>query len=378
MKGRPVYLRASGHYSARGNGVDAVCDALLRGETGHALRTVTNRAWPYFAFSESGAKAILSAETAVCSVRRQLREKRVIADELWHDMPLFIGSSSGFIGVLERSRSTDHPELPSSADFIAQIANWFGVRATPWCFSTACTSSLAALDAAATLIASGAIRHAVVLGIELANDTTLAGFASLGLLTAHESRPLDRQRDGMVLGEAVAGIFLSSEAPSELADSPTNAWRLAGLDMRLDAHSMTGPRPDGAIIAEAMQRAMAQAGLTSHSIDLVKLQASGNPGTDQAEAAAISNVFGNAVPALLSLKPYFGHTMGASGAVELSALLACLDRGWLPATPGFAEVDPEIGLSPTQQAQAFDAQHVLFNLSGFGGCASAVISREGR
>jgi 3-oxoacyl-[acyl-carrier-protein] synthase-1 len=373
MKGRPVYLRASGHCSARGNGLAAVADAVLRGDTAHATRTLAGRKWPFFALPANGADAFDAAEAAVSAVGAQLRRERLLSEALWREMPLFIGSSSGFVGLLENSCVGD--DLPAAAAFADQIAAWLGVRSTPWCFSTACTSSMAALDAAATLIASGAIDHAVVLGIELANATTLAGFASLELLSSDCCRPLDRHRDGMVLGEAVAGILLSCERPDDAAAS---CWRLAGLDMRLDAHSLTGPRPDGAIVAEAMQSAMAQAGVGRGAIDLIKLQASGSPTADLAEARAIVRIFAAEVPPLVSLKPYFGHTLGASGAVELTALTACLERGKLPATPGFAEIDPQVGLAPTQVSRDIAVRHALFNLSGFGGTAAAVIARQQR
>ena len=148
--------------------------------------------------------------------------------------------------------------------------------------------------------------------------------------------------------------------------------------MRLEAYSMTGPQPSGTIFAEVMQNAMTQADVPCHAIDLIKVQAGGSPGADLAEATAISRLFGKEVPPLVSLKPYFGHTLGASGTVELTALIACLARGKLPATPGFTTVDPEIGLSPTQESRNIDVRHLLFNLSGFGGTVAAVISREDR
>jgi 3-oxoacyl-(acyl-carrier-protein) synthase len=176
----------------------------------------------------------------------------------------------------------------------------------------------------------------------------------------------------MVLGEAVAGILLSCEKPDAAAAS---CWRLAGLDMRLDAHSQTGPHTDGVIVAEAMESAMAQAGVRPAAIDLIKLQASGSPTADLAEARAIRRIFAAGPPPLLSLKPYFGHTLGASGAVELTALTACLARGKLPATPGFAQVDPQIALSPTRRSGDVAVRHLLFNLSGFGGTAAAVLAR---
>ncbi|MEI7432407.1 MAG: beta-ketoacyl synthase N-terminal-like domain-containing protein, partial [Betaproteobacteria bacterium] len=338
MKRKAVYIGASGHCSARGSELSTVADALLRGDTCHSTKSLLGSHWPYFALPEMEGDG-----AAVASVGLQLRESLPISEKQWREMPLFIGSSSFFIGMLEKSGAGTGLDLPPAAAFARQIAAWMGIDSTPWCFSTACTSSFAALDAAASLITSGAIPHAVVLGVELDNATTLAGFASLNLLSTERCRPFDRQRDGMVLGEAVAGLFISGQQSSTSGAS----WRLAGLDLRLDAHSITGPQPDGAIIVEAMHSAMTQAGLSCHEIDLIKVQASGSAGADLAEAVAISQIFGTRVPPLVSLKPYFGHTLGASGTTELTALMACLERNQLPATPGFSEIDPEIGLSPS-------------------------------
>lgn len=376
MTRRAVYLRASGHFSARGEGLAAVAGALRRSETAHARRHLAHREWPFFACHSGRADARDAARDMVLSVARQLKEEldntAPPAIPGFNDIPLFIGSSSGFIGLMEKSGEAAQGNLPPAADYGTQIARWIGTRFPPRCFSTACTSSIAALDTAALLIGCGHLDRALVIGMELANDTTLGGFASLGLLTQKHGRPLDAARDGMVLGEAVAGILLTAEAPS----GATHAWRLAGLDMRLETHSITGPDPEGRLVAQTMRNALAQAALSPSAIDAIKLQASGSPSADLAEAVAIRGVFGESPPPLVSLKPYFGHTLGASGMVELSALTACLDDGWLPATPGFSHEDPAIGLVPTTERVPIDAHHVLFNLSGFGAAATLVISRH--
>ena len=372
MNRRPVYLEASGHFSARGEGLATVAEALRRGETAHVRRPLANREWPFFACRTGRVNASEAARNIILSVARQLGETAPPTGQRFADIPLFIGSSSGFIGLLEKTGEGACGHLPPAADYVPQIAQWIGTRVPPRCFSTACTSSIAALDAAALLIGSGRLDRALVVGMELANDTTLGGFASLGLLTASHGQPLDARRDGMVLGEAAAGILLTAEPPAPAS----HAWRLAGLDMRLETHSITGPDPEGRLVAETMHHALEHAGVPPSAINAIKLQASGSPSADLAEAIAIRRIFGTSPPPLVSLKPYFGHTLGASGAVELSALTACLDRGWLPATPGFAQTDPAVGLAPTRELLPIDARHVLFNLSGFGAAATLVISRQ--
>jgi len=221
---------------------------------------------------------------------------------------------------------------------------------------------------ARSLIAAGQIDEAVVVGSELANDLTLAGFAAMELLSPSAGRPFDVRRDGLVLGEAVAAVRLSATpAP----------WRIAALRTGIDAWSMTGPDPEGGPLAAVMAAGLEEAGLAPTAIELLKLQAAGSPGTDLAEANALRRVFTSAMPPLLSLKPALGHTLGASGVAELAALLACLDAERIPATAGFADPDPEIGLQPITRRHTARITRALLNLIGFGGgLATMIVERS--
>ena len=373
---RSVYLAGFGHYSAACTTLDAACDAILAGEVGCASRHVAGKTLPFFAFAEADAASAadwdLRARDIVCSVGNEVRAGCDISDAEWSQAGLFFASSSFQIGALEFCAREARTEFPPAAEFAAKAARWLGIATAPWCFATACTSSLSALDAAATLIRAGVLRRALVLGVELPNLTSLAGFTALNLLSPVACRPLDRLRDGLVLGEAVAAVWLSDEP----GNGRWGDWRVAGIDAALDSHSATGPNPDGMLIAGVMARALHNAGLCAADIDLVKLQAAGSPAVDLAEGVALRRVFGERPPALLSLKSYFGHTLGASGAVELSALAACLARGRVPATAGFSTIDPDIGLAPTAAVRDTAIGRVLFNLLGFGGSVVSLVIEQ--
>jgi 3-oxoacyl-[acyl-carrier-protein] synthase-1 len=225
-------------------------------------------------------------------------------------------------------------------------------------FSCGCTSAVQALQAAHALVASGARDEALVLGVELANRTTPAGFAALNLLSRNGCRPLDRHRDGLVLGEAVAGARLGA------GQGP---WRLHAPALGLDPESPTGFREDGSTVARVMARALERAGLAPGDVAAVKVQAAGAPGTDAVEVRALARVFGEALPPCLSLKAALGHTLGASGLAEMAALAACAEAGWLPPTAGFTEADPLLGLEPLRATRPFTRGALLLNIQGFGG-----------
>ena len=358
---RPVHIVASGLLCARGTSPAAVGQALWAGDCTAGQRTLGERHFPYFALPLDEPDWSLRAEQAVRHVSAQLGPYAP-------NTPLFVASSSFQIGHFEqRGAPFDMPI--GSASFSRQIADWMALSGPRSSFSTACTSGFSAIDAAATLIAAGLIDDAIVVGIELANDSTLAGFAAMELLSHSLCQPFDAGRDGLVLGEAVAAIRLSA------APGP---WKIAGVASGLDAYSTTGPDPEGGPIANMISDCLRAAGTSPAAIDLIKLQAAGSPGSDLAEANALRQIFTDeAMPPLLSLKPALGHTLGASGIAELAALLACLDAGQIPATANYRDMDAEIGLSPVTVRRPAVVRRALLNLIGFGGgLASLVVERS--
>jgi 3-oxoacyl-[acyl-carrier-protein] synthase-1 len=358
---RPVFINKTALLCARGNSPATVASALWNGECSAGQRKLGERAFPYFGLPLDEADWMRRAEQAIRQVADQL-------GPLPPETPLFVASSSFQIGHFEQLGAPF--DLPlAAASFSRQISEWMGLSGARHSFSNACIAGFSALDAARSLIAAGLIDEAIVLGVELANDITLAGFATMELLSRTAGRPFDARRDGLVLGEAVAAVHLSATPAT---------WRIAGLRTGLDGYSTTGPNPDGSRIADVAVNCLKEANLKAADIELIKLQAAGSPGTDLAEANALRTVFGQRMPPLLSLKPGLGHTLGASGMAELAALLACLDADKIPATAGFTKVDPEIALFPMVDRSSAHVERVLLNLIGFGGGLASLIVQRNR
>jgi len=361
---RPVYVTGSGLFCARGNSPAKVAEALWAGECSNNKHRLGEREFPYFSLPLAEGNWLSRAEQAVTGVATQL-------GPLPADTPMFIASSSFQIGHFEETRAKQGApfDLPlASASFSRQVAEWMQLSGPRYNFSNACISGFSAIDAARSLISGGQIDDAIVVGLELANNSTLAGFAAMELLSRTSCQPFDARRDGLVLGEAVAAVRLSAKP---------GTWRITGLRTGLDAYSSTGPDPAGGPIARLAVDCLQEAKINPADIELVKLQAAGSPGTDLAEANALRQIFGNQQPLLLSLKPYLGHTLGASGITELVTLLACLTADRIPATAGFKKVDPEIALFPMVDRSTEHIQRALLNLIGFGGgLASMVIERH--
>lgn len=343
---------------------------MLQADTACSRRHTGGADYPYFRMPLPQSDWLERAEAALHACTADVRSQMSAAT--WRNVPVFFASASFQIGLHEQPAS-HHSFPPAAGGFALRCTHWLGLDGVPQCFSNACTSSMLALDAAGCLLAQGVIRHALVIATEFENQLTANGFHSLGLLSPDACRPFASNRNGFVLGEAVSALWLTTEPA--LCAGPR--WCLSACASDTDGYSLTSPDPSGVPIAAVIDKALHAACLHASDIGLVKLHGAGVGATDAAEACALQRVFGRSMPPLLSLKPYVGHTLGASGLVELSALLACLEQGRIPATPGCEQPDPAWALSPVGEPQALDPQHVLLLGVGFGGSvAASIISRE--
>ena len=332
---RPVYIDRIAHVSALGLSASEATETLLANRKNLSEYKLLGESWPWFALP-------LAEKTWIDRTRRAfgLLAAELEAGAFPDDLPLFAGSSAQATGEVEAAGATvADPSMGPASIFDREIRLAFGRKAVPCIFSTACTSGLAALEAAFTLIACGEIDRALVLGVEFGCKTTLAGFASLGLLA--------RTGNGLILGEAAAGLLLTAQ--------PGPGWRIAACRLCIDGHSPTLPTPDGRVIAANITDALNEARLAAHDIDLIKPHRSGLSAIDDAENAALDSVFGSRRPPEISFKHLIGHTLGACGPAELTALLALLD------TPAWQSRQPH---------------RLLLNLVGFGGSTAALIAER--
>lgn len=294
-------------------------------------------------------------EHARRTLRRVLADCGSIRDR---QAPLFIASSSLNVGAWENG----DPQLPDCQRFVEEMADWIDWRGPVYWVSTACTSALNALLAASRLIRTGAADEALVLGVELRNRFSAAGFAGMQLVDPRGARPLAADRGGLLLGEAVAALHLSRH-PAR--------WRLCG-----GANIVDGRDPAGASIeavASMAAAALADAGLAAAEVDLIKLQAAGSPHNDAAEIAGLRRCFAP-LPPLVTLKPVLGHTLGAAGAAEVALLTAGLESGAWPA-PADYPADPALAVEIAPRAPS-RCRHLFASILGFGGGHAAVVLED--
>ncbi len=192
------------------------------------------------------------------------------------------------------------------------------------------------------------------------------------------SRPFDRDRDGFVMGEGTAVLILE-EYDRAVARGARIYAEVAGFGTTSDAYHMTAPRPDGSQAARAMRAAISDAGIAAHEIGYVNAHGSATPLNDPTETSAIKQVFGEAMPSLLAsgTKGYYGHALGASGAIEAAICAMAIDREWLPPTVNLTDRDPECDLNYIAgRGRPARVEHVLSNSFGFGGINAALVFRR--
>jgi 3-oxoacyl-[acyl-carrier-protein] synthase II len=195
---------------------------------------------------------------------------------------------------------------------------------------------------------------------------------------ATASRPFDKDRDGFVMGEGAAVLILE-EHDRAVARGARIYAELLGYGTTNDAHHMTAPRPDGAQAARSMQMALDDAGVSSSEIDYVNAHGSSTPLNDSTETLAIKKVFGDRAYALQvsSTKGYYGHALGASGAIETAICSLALENEWLPPTVNLSATDPACDLDYIPNTgRTRRVEHVLTNSFGFGGINAALVLRR--
>ncbi|MDP3775275.1 MAG: beta-ketoacyl-ACP synthase II [Gemmatimonadales bacterium] len=195
---------------------------------------------------------------------------------------------------------------------------------------------------------------------------------------ARASRPFDADRDGFVMGEGAAVLVLEERSRALARGAPIVA-EVLGAASTNDAYHMTAPRPDGGQAARCVRLALEDAGVKPHEVDYVNAHGSSTPLNDKTETLAFKQVFGEHASrlAVSGTKGYYGHPLGASGAIEAAVTALALDRGWLPPTINLECPDPECDLDYLGNGgEARPADVAVSNSFGFGGINAAIVMKR--
>jgi 3-oxoacyl-[acyl-carrier-protein] synthase II len=251
---------------------------------------------------------------------------------------------------------------------------------------TACAASNMAIGDAADAIRMGRADVMFAGGTEAPiTEVGIAGFDAMRALSrrnddpTHASRPFDRGRDGLVMGEAAAVLVLEDLAHARARGAKIYG-ELAGYGVSSDAAHMTEPDPTGENPARAMRMAMDDAGVDATEVGYINAHATSTPLGDASETRVIKNALGEEQALrtpVSSTKGATGHCFGAAGAIEaVFTTLAVKDRK-LPPTINYEVEDPECDLDyiANESRDAPELRVAISNSFGFGGHNASLVIR---
>jgi 3-oxoacyl-[acyl-carrier-protein] synthase II len=191
------------------------------------------------------------------------------------------------------------------------------------------------------------------------------------------SRPFDRTRDGFVLGEGAASLFLEDLELAK-ARGARIYGEVVGYGSAADGWDMIQPIEGGAGSARAMKMALERRGVPADEVDVINPHGTSTPVGDKREAEAIWAVFGSHTPdiAISGTKSMTGHMMGAAGAFEAFATVMSVHEQVVPGTLNYRDPDPDCDLRVFPETREQQVRYALSNNIGLGGHNGAIIFKR--
>lgn len=270
---------------------------------------------------------------------------------------------------------TDRLDDDPTSHWVRRVTRELELSNCPMLVSSACSSAADAIGLGVEIVRAD--REAMVAcgGVDVVTLGKRLAHSSLSTLTPSYPRAFDVRRDGMVLGEGAAFLVL---APLDSDRREATSGYILGIGQSNDAAGLTNPDPTGSGVALAIERALADAGVAPSDISVVQAHGSGTPLSDAAEAAALHRVFGADPPMVFATKSALGHSLGATGAIELVSLLLALRSGQAPPNAGLDVADPRLGLTLSRTPGSTIAGRIGASLTlGFGGFNTCIVAMSG-
>jgi 3-oxoacyl-[acyl-carrier-protein] synthase II len=263
----------------------------------------------------------------------------------------------------------------------------YGFRGPNFTTVSACASSTNAIIDAFNYIRLGHADAMITGGSEAAVTIAgMGGFNAMHALSTRNddpktaSRPMDKDRDGFILGEG-AGALILEEYEHAVARGAKIYCEIGGGGMSADAYHITAPHPEGLGAKNVMLNCLRDAGLKPTDVDGVNMHGTSTPLGDLAESKAILHVFGEHAYTmnLNSTKSMTGHLLGAAGAIETISSILSIKHGIIPPTINHFTNDENIDAKLNftfNVAQKRDVNVLMSNTFGFGGHNACVLVKR--
>lgn len=281
---------------------------------------------------------------------------------------LIISTTKGNIDLL------DIKDFPRERLYLWKMANivgdFFGFKMSPVIVSNACISGALAIKTAGDLINSGRFSNAIVAGGDLVTDFVLSGFQSFQAISPQPCRPFSTNRQGISLGEAVAAVLISQEAPQH-----KESISILDTVTANDANHISGPSRTGEGLFLSLSRLLQRNEVDPTKIDYLSAHGTATLYNDEMESIAFTRAGLEQVP-INSFKGYYGHTLGASALVETLLTKHSMLHNELFASHNFTNPGVSKPLNIIVKSRKDDLKLCLKTASGFGGCNLAMLLKK--
>ena len=282
-------------------------------------------------------------------------------------------------GASRKLNATSYIQMMSHTAAV-NIGLFFGITGRTIPTSSACTSGSQAIGYAFETIRWGRADVMVAGGADELDITQTAVFDTLFATSVRNDtphltpRPYDKDRDGLVIGEGAATLVLEAYEHALARGAPVLA-EIVGFGTNTDGHHATQPRAE--TMAVALRLALQDAGLPPEAIGYVNGHGTATEWGDIAESVATASVLGTLVP-VHSLKSYFGHTLGACGAMEAWMGIEMMREGWLAHTANLETVDPRCAELDyvMGEPRRVEFEQFMSNNFAFGGINTSLVFRR--
>jgi 3-oxoacyl-[acyl-carrier-protein] synthase II len=350
--------------TALGDDLESVWQALLEGKSGIRPVAYAGRLRNLLAAPAIDAE-IPPSERLVKMACKTIRKALASAHREPGDPEVRLVLSTSLGAYLDEDAS----RVPLSG-WATDVARELGAASPPVVISTACSSGSDAILVGAELIRSGAARCCVCGGADVLTPNKRLAHSALGTMSATQLRAFDVRHDGTLLGEGAAFIVLEPESQGQ----SRHAF-LSGAGSANDASGMTVADITGLSAGYAMQRSLADAELPLSAIGLINAHGSGTVMNDTTESNAFRAFFpGSARPLVFATKGNFGHTLGATGAIEAIALILAMREGRVPPIHDLEQPLPDFSLPlAISEPVACTSRAALSLTLGFGGFDTSLV-----
>tara|TARA_B110000438_G_scaffold299664_1_gene350333 strand:- start:2876 stop:4111 length:1236 start_codon:yes stop_codon:yes gene_type:complete len=407
---KKVVVTGMGVITCLGNDVNEFWNSLKEGKSG--IRKITQVDPESFPCKVSGevqnfnpndwmspkeAKRMARfTQLAVAASRSAVEQSNFIGKVVPERIGVLIGTGSGGLpetdlqaqikekkGVMRMSPFYIPSMLANMAS--ANISRIYGATGYNSTSITACAASTQAIGEAAELIKNNKADIVITGGTESGIcEIGMGGFSTMHALTSWEgdpskaSRPFDANRDGFAPAEGSGILILESEEHA-LNRGASPIAEIAGLGVTSDAFHLVQPHKDGIGAANAMKTAINDAGITKNDIDYINAHGTSTPTNDRIETLAIKTLFDDLakdIP-ISSTKSMIGHSLGASGSLEIIACIQSTIENIIHPTINQETFDPDCDLDyvPNKMIKK-EVNYALSNSFGFGGQNACVVIKK--